>query len=130
MDVLVFIGKLWVWLKMYLIFIGKLGIEKTDPNSLTPEEIKRFVRLDIDPEKVSWRRVLDVNDRFLRQITIGQSPTEKNMTRQTTFDISVASEVMAILALSNNLEDMKRRLAQVYLPFLIFKKDRIFHDFS
>ena len=42
----------------------------------------RFVRLDIDPETITWRRVMDVNDRFLRTITIGQSPTEKGMTRQ------------------------------------------------
>ncbi len=41
----------------------------------------RFVRLDIDPETITWRRVMDVNDRFLRVITVGQSPTEKGMTR-------------------------------------------------
>lgn len=41
----------------------------------------RFVRLDIDPETITWRRVMDVNDRFMRKITIGQSPTEKGMTR-------------------------------------------------
>jgi len=48
------------------------------------------VRLDIDPEAITWRRVLDTNDRFLRQITVGQSPTEKGQTRTTGFDIAVA----------------------------------------
>ena len=66
---------------------------------------KRFARLDIDPENVSWHRVLDVNDRYLRGITVGQSPTEKGIARQTQFDISVASEIMAILALTTSLRN-------------------------
>lgn len=53
---------------------------------------RRFVRLDIDPEAITWRRVLDTNDRFLRVITVGQSPTEKGMTRETGFDIAVARQ--------------------------------------
>lgn len=48
------------------------------------------MRLDLDPESITWRRVLDTNDRFLRGITIGESPTEKGMTRNTGFDIAVA----------------------------------------
>ena len=44
----------------------------------------------MDPETITWRRVLDTNDRFLRQITVGESPTEKGMTRTTGFDIAVA----------------------------------------
>lgn len=50
----------------------------------------RFVRLEIDPSTITWRRVMDTSDRFLRQITVGQSPTEKGMTRTTGFDITVA----------------------------------------
>uniref|UniRef100_A0A673HAB6 C-1-tetrahydrofolate synthase, cytoplasmic n=1 Tax=Sinocyclocheilus rhinocerous TaxID=307959 RepID=A0A673HAB6_9TELE len=61
--------------------LEKQGIKKTDPSTLTEEEITRFVRLDIDPESITWQRVLDTNDRFLRKITIGQSPTEKGFTR-------------------------------------------------
>lgn len=57
--------------------------------------------------------VIDLNDRFLRKITIGQSPTEKGYTRQTQFDISVASEIMAILALGKDVEDIKERLANM-----------------
>ena len=90
--------------------LKKLGIEKTNPDELTEDEIRRFARLDIDPETITWRRVLDVNDRHLRGITIGQAPTEKGHTRETAFDISVASECMAILALSNDLRDMRERL--------------------
>lgn len=93
--------------------LKRLGIDKTNPDELTPEEIRRFARLDIDPETITWRRVLDVNDRHLRGITIGQAPTEKGLTRQTAFDISVASECMAILALSSDLADMRERLGRI-----------------
>ena len=57
--------------------------------------------------------MLDVNDRHLRSITVGQAPTEKGHTRETGFDISVASECMAILALSNSLHDMRERLGRM-----------------
>ena len=90
--------------------LKKLGISKTDPNELTPEEINAFARLDIDPTTITWNRVLDTNDRFLRQITVGQAPTEQTHTRQTGFDIAVASECMAVLALTTSLADMRRRL--------------------
>ena len=93
--------------------LKKLGIEKTDPDELTPDEINRFARLDIDPETITWRRVLDVNDRHLRSITVGKAPTEKGLTRDTGFDISVASECMAVLALSNDLGDMRERLGRM-----------------
>ncbi|KAL9585610.1 MAG: hypothetical protein Q9212_001432 [Teloschistes hypoglaucus] len=93
--------------------LKKLGITKTDPDELTEDEIHRFARLDIDPETITWRRVLDVNDRHLRGITIGTAPTEKGLSRETGFDISVASECMAILALSNDLADMRERLGRM-----------------
>lgn len=93
--------------------LKKLGIDKTDPDTLTPEEIRRFARLDIDPATITWRRVLDVNDRHLRGVTVGTAPTEKGQTRETGFDISVASECMAILALSTSLADMRERLGRM-----------------
>ena len=95
--------------------LKKLGIEKTNPDDLTPDEIHRFARLDIDPETITWRRVLDVNDRHLRSITVGKAPTEKGTERDTGFDISVASECMAILALSNDLGDMRDRLGRMVI---------------
>ncbi|KAM3438663.1 hypothetical protein NHJ13734_004066 [Beauveria thailandica] len=93
--------------------LKKLGIDKTNPDDLTEEEISRFARLDIDPETITWRRVLDVNDRHLRGVTVGTAPTEKGQTRETGFDISVASECMAILALSTSLPDMRERLGRM-----------------
>ncbi len=95
--------------------LRKLGIEKTNPDDLTEEEIHRFARLDIDSETITWRRVLDVNDRHLRGITVGEAPSEKGLTRRTGFDISVASECMAILALCNDLADMRERLGRMVI---------------
>jgi formyltetrahydrofolate synthetase len=95
--------------------LRKLGIAKTDPNELTPEERSRFARLDIDPETITWRRVMDTNDRFLRGITVGQGPEEKGMTRETGFDITVASEIMAVLALTTSLADMRERLGRMVI---------------
>src|SRR5437879_12028822 len=78
--------------------LKKLGIDKTNPSDLTPQEQSRFARLDIDPHSITWRRVLDTNDRMLRQITIGQGPEEKGLTRVTGFDMAVARELLAIRA--------------------------------
>uniref|UniRef100_A0A8C9UEH2 formate--tetrahydrofolate ligase n=1 Tax=Serinus canaria TaxID=9135 RepID=A0A8C9UEH2_SERCA len=83
--------------------LRRLGINKTDPETLTEEEISKFVRLDIDPSTITWQRVVDTNDRFLRKITVGQAQ----------FDIAVASEIMAILALTTSLQDMKERLGRM-----------------
>lgn len=55
-----------------------------------------------------------MNDRYLRKVTVGQAPTEKGFTRETGYDISVASEVMAVLALSQDLADMRERLVRLY----------------
>ncbi len=94
--------------------LAKLGIDKTDPNDLTPEESSAFVRLDIDPDSITWRRVTDTNDRYLRGITIGMGPKEK-FQRETGYDITVASEIMAILALTTNLPDMRERLGNMVI---------------
>lgn len=95
--------------------LKKLGINKTDPNELTPEERKRFARLDIDPANITFRRVVDTNDRLLRTITIGQGPEEAGNERQTGFDITVASEIMAILALTTDLADMRDRMGRIVI---------------
>jgi methylenetetrahydrofolate dehydrogenase (NADP+)/methenyltetrahydrofolate cyclohydrolase/formyltetrahydrofolate synthetase/formate--tetrahydrofolate ligase len=87
-----------------------LNINKTDPDDLTEDEVEAFARLDIDPEQITWKRVVDTCDRHLRSITIGQGPSEKGHTRETGFDIAVASEIMAVLALSSSLQDMRERL--------------------
>ncbi|MBP7962484.1 MAG: formate--tetrahydrofolate ligase [Caldilineaceae bacterium] len=95
--------------------LKKLGIDKTDPKDLTEEEQGRFARLDIDPDSITWRRVTDTNDRFLRGITVGEGPAEKGHERETGFDITVASEIMAILALTTSLEDMRERLGRMVI---------------
>ncbi|KAF2286282.1 hypothetical protein GH714_013139 [Hevea brasiliensis] len=95
--------------------LKKLGITKTKPEDLTPQEVQKFARLDIDPDSITWRRVMDVNDRFLRKITIGQGPEEKGKLRETGFDISVASEIMAVLALTTSLADMRERLGKMVI---------------
>ncbi|NWV08865.1 C1TM protein, partial [Ptilonorhynchus violaceus] len=93
--------------------LRRLGINKTDPASLTEEESTKFARLDIDPSSITWQRVVDTNDRFLRKISVGQANTEKGFVRQAQFDIAVASEIMAILALTTSLQDMKERLGKM-----------------
>ena len=94
--------------------LAKLGIECSDPEQLTQAERSAFVRLDLDPARLTWRRVVDVNDRALRSITVGQGAAEKGpegpIARATGFDISVASEIMAVLALTTGLGDMRERL--------------------
>ncbi|RHY22067.1 hypothetical protein DYB32_009628, partial [Aphanomyces invadans] len=87
------------------------------PNDLTPDERRKFARLDIDPATITVKRVVDTNDRFLRQVTVGQGAAEKGRTRSTGFDISVASEVMAILALSKDLSDLKERVGRMIFGF-------------
>ncbi|KAF5274072.1 hypothetical protein FQR65_LT04470 [Abscondita terminalis] len=97
--------------------LQRLGIQKTDPNALTLEEKVKFARLNIDTNNIVWTRVVDLNDRYLRKITIGQSPTEKGLTRETSFTISVASEIMAILALAKDVNDFKLRLSKMVIAF-------------
>ena len=95
--------------------LKKLGITETDPDLLTDEQKARFARLDIDPETVTWRRAVDVNDRMLRGITVGQGDAEKGFELKTNYYISVASELMAILALATSLQDMRERIAKMVI---------------
>jgi formate--tetrahydrofolate ligase len=71
--------------------------------------------LNINPEKIYWRRVVDVSDRFLRQVKVGLGGKEFGIPRDSGFDITVASELMAILALSEDLKDLKARIAKIIL---------------
>ncbi|HEX2993663.1 MAG TPA: formate--tetrahydrofolate ligase [Anaerolineales bacterium] len=93
--------------------LQKLGIRKKNPNDLTPEERSRFARLDIDPNGVAWRRVVDTNDRFLREVQVGLGKEELGHEHRSGFDITVASEIMAILALTTDLCDMRERLGRM-----------------
>jgi formyltetrahydrofolate synthetase len=95
--------------------LKKLGIDKSDPAELTLEDKKRLFRLNINPDTITWNRVIDVNDRFLRRIWIGLGPEELGLKRETGYDISVASEIMAILALATGLADMRERLGRMVI---------------
>jgi formate--tetrahydrofolate ligase len=69
----------------------------------------------IDLHSITWRRVLDVSDRVLRSVVVGLGAPEDGVTRQTGFDITAASEVMAVLALSTSLQDMRQRLGRMVI---------------
>ncbi|KAG5227568.1 FTHFS-domain-containing protein [Salix suchowensis] len=83
--------------------LKKLGISKTKPDELNPREVKKLARRDINPASITWRRVIDVNDRFLRKITVGRGPEEKGC------------EIMAVLALTTSLADMRERLGKMVI---------------
>jgi len=72
-------------------------------------------RLNIDPYSITWNRVVDVNDRALRQVIVGLGTEEDGRPRQTGFDITVASEVMAILALTTGWQDLRQRLGRIVI---------------
>jgi methylenetetrahydrofolate dehydrogenase (NADP+)/methenyltetrahydrofolate cyclohydrolase/formyltetrahydrofolate synthetase/formate--tetrahydrofolate ligase len=84
-------------------------------DSMSDEQLAKagLTRLNIDPYSITWRRVVDVNDRALRNITIGLGEKTDGRPRQTGFDISVASEIMAILALTDSMEDLRHRLSRI-----------------
>lgn len=98
-----------------VVRLEKLKITANEPDDLSIEQRRKLCRLDIDPDTITWRRVLDTSDRFLRGITIGEGAEEKDFTRQTGFDITVASEIMAILALTTSLRDMRERFGRIVI---------------
>ena len=73
--------------------------------------------LNIDPRQIVWRRVMDMNDRSLRKIVLGLGGKMQGIPREGGFDITAASEVMAILCLANDAEDLQRRLKQILIGF-------------
>jgi len=95
--------------------LKKLGISAEKPSELTPEERRRFFRLNIDPYTITWNRVVDVNDRAIRNITIGLGTKDDGRPRQSGYDITVSSEVMAILALATSLEDLRERVGRIVI---------------
>mmetsp|Transcript_17830 Transcript_17830/g.27727 ORF Transcript_17830/g.27727 Transcript_17830/m.27727 type:complete len:652 (-) Transcript_17830:117-2072(-) len=109
--------------------LEKLGIDPTkNPEELTSDEKSAFARLDIDPDTLTWQRVLDTCDRHLRKVEVGlgksettkASPgsTEREQHNRTTgFDITVASEVMAVLALTTSLTDMREKLGKMVVGY-------------
>ncbi|MDD2278571.1 MAG: formate--tetrahydrofolate ligase, partial [Bacteroidales bacterium] len=78
--------------------------------------------LNIDPRTVLWKRVMDMNDRSLRNIVVGLGGTTSGIPRETGFDITAASEVMAILCLAEDINDLKKRLGDIFIGFTFDKK--------
>ena len=81
--------------------------------------------LNLDPRTISWKRVIDMNDRALRRIIVGLGGTTSGIPRESGFDITAASEIMAILCLAANLHDLKIRLGNIFIGFT-FKKEPIY----
>ncbi|QTE22165.1 formate--tetrahydrofolate ligase [Polaribacter cellanae] len=81
--------------------------------------------LNIDPRTVFWKRVIDMNDRALRDITIGLGGTANGVPRQDGFNITPASEVMAILCMASDIENLKKRLGDIFIGFT-YKNEPIF----
>ena len=74
-------------------------------------------QLDIDPRRITWKRVVDMNDRSLRDITCGLGGTGNGIPRQSGFDITVASEIMAVFCLASDLEDLQKRIGNIVIGY-------------
>lgn len=85
--------------------------------AMLDNHIQQGNALNIDPRRICWKRVVDMNDRELRNIVVGLGGKAHGVPRQDGFDITVASEVMAILCLANNLHDLKERLAKIIVAY-------------
>ena len=79
-------------------------------------------KLNIDPENIVWKRVVDLNDRGLRKIKINLEKLKNNVPRDDSFDITVASEVMAIFCLSNNIKDLEKKIGNITVAYTKDKK--------
>jgi formate--tetrahydrofolate ligase len=86
-------------------------------SAMLDNHIQQGNKLNIDPRRIVWKRVVDMNDRELRNIVVGLGGKANGVPRQDGFDITVASEVMAIFCLSTSLHDLKERLAKIIVAY-------------
>jgi formate--tetrahydrofolate ligase len=103
-----------------LHFTGDIHAISTANNALAAlldNHIHQGNELDIDQRRVVWKRALDMNDRALRQIIVGLGGPVQGVPREDGFDITVASEIMAVLCLSQNLEELRRRLGRMVVAY-------------
>ena len=108
-----------------LHFNGDLHAITTANNALSAfidNHIHHGNKLNIDPRRVSWKRVIDMNDRALRQVVVGLGGPTRGVPREDGFDITVASEIMAVLCLSNDIIDLKSKLAKIVFGYTYDKK--------
>lgn len=103
-----------------LHFTGDIHAITTANNALAAlmdNHIHQGNQLQIDPRRIVWKRCLDLNDRALRQIVVGLGGPGQGVPREDGFDITVASEIMAVLCLANNLQDLKLRLSKMVIAY-------------
>ncbi len=103
-----------------LHFTGDIHAVTTAHNLLSAiidNHIQHGNVLGIDPRRITWRRVIDLNDRTLRHIVLGIGGKANGVPRESGFDISVASELMAILCLAKDLDDMKQRISKIIVSY-------------
>jgi formate--tetrahydrofolate ligase len=91
-------------------------------SALIDNHIKWDNESKLDPQKITWRRVMDMNDRTLRDIVIGLGGTGNGIPRQTGFDITVSSEIMAIFCLATDINDLQRRIGNIIVGYSVDKK--------
>jgi formate--tetrahydrofolate ligase len=99
-----------------------IGVAHNLLSAMIDNHINHGNALGIDPRRIKWKRVVDMNDRALRSITVGQGGPANGYLREDGFDIVVASEVMAILCLATNRVDLKERLGRIVVAY---KADRV-----
>lgn len=91
-------------------------------SALVDNNLQVTKNLNLDPRTIFWKRVIDMNDRSLRNITIGLGGTANGVPREDGFNITPASEVMAILCMASGFEDLKKRLGDIFIGFTYDKK--------
>ncbi|WP_017549155.1 formate--tetrahydrofolate ligase [Salinicoccus carnicancri] len=108
-----------------LHFNGDLHAITTANNALAAfidNHLHHGNKLNIDPRRVSWKRVMDMNDRALRQINVGLGGVTRGVPREDGFDITVASEIMAVLCLATDLIDLKKKIANIIIGYTYDKE--------
>lgn len=108
-----------------LHFTGDIHAITSANNALSAiidNHIYRGNDLQIDPRRIEWKRVMDMNDRALREVVVGLGGPTRGVPREDGFNITVASEIMAVLCLADNLEDLKRRLSQIVIGYTYDEK--------
>ncbi|HOX53893.1 MAG: formate--tetrahydrofolate ligase [Candidatus Omnitrophica bacterium] len=95
--------------------VHAVGIAHNLAAAFLDNHIAKGNKLNINPDTISWKRVVDVSDRALRHVQVGLGGKDNGVPRETGFDITVASEVMAILALAEDLKDLRKRIGRIVL---------------
>ena len=114
-----------------LHFTGDLHAITTSNNALSAfidNHIHQGNALNIDPRRIIWKRVMDLNDRALRKVVVGLDGPVQGMPREDGFDITVASEIMAVFCLATSIEDLRERLARIVIGYTFDRKPVFVRD--